>query len=58
MARDRTNNQIFVVLIILLAIAAWYGGVFIGTAANCSGGSSVWVWTPPPHWRCANAYGQ
>ncbi len=58
MARERTNNQLFVILIIVLAIAFWYGGVFVGTQKSSCSGSEVWVWTPPPHWRCANPYGQ
>ncbi len=57
MSRTRRNNQMFVILVVIVAISLWYGGVFVGTEANCSG-SQIWVWTPPPHWRCANAYGQ
>ncbi len=47
----RRSNQIFVVLLVLVAIALWYGGVFVGTEANCRA-VQIWVWTPPPHWRC------
>jgi hypothetical protein len=54
-SRTRSQNQVFVVLVIILAIAFWYGGVFIGTQANCQG-SEVWVWTPPPHWKCQSPF--
>jgi len=51
-SRTRNQNQIFVVLLLVLLVALWYGGVFAATAGQCRSGSEQWVWTPPPHWHC------
>ena len=56
MSRTRRSNQMFIVLLVVLALVFWYGAVFAGTKANCTG-PQVWVWTPPPHWRCVNTFG-
>jgi len=55
-SRTRRSNQMFIVLLVVLALVFWYGAVFAGTKANCTG-PQVWVWTPPPHWRCVNTFG-
>jgi len=56
-SRSRNQNQVFVILLVLLAVALWYGAVFAGTAGQCANGGT-WVWTPPPHWRCLSGFGQ
>ena len=52
MSRTRNQNQIFVILLLVLLVGLWYGGVFVATAGQCAGGSEAWVWSPPPHWHC------
>jgi hypothetical protein len=56
--RDKRNTQFFWILLVILAVVVYYGGVWAGTSDKC--GSTVaekWVWTPPPHWECVVSFG-
>jgi hypothetical protein len=54
MSRDRSNNRFFVIMVIAVVVALYYGSVMAVTSNRCNGGPEKWIWVPPPHWQCVN----
>ena len=51
MARDRSNTQFFVIMLVGLMIAIYVGLMFVSSGDKCGKGEKHWQWVPPT-WVC------